>query len=207
MSGLRGPVLVLVFLGLTFASGSARAQTFDAGPYLGASAGALIFDDNEDRAGPFETATEFDPGYALALQLGYRFSALRGELEIEYGEVGIDNVQVGGVSVDTDGDLSVVRGTAGLYFDITLLPLLTPYAGGGIGAAHIEGEATAVEGVRVEFEDDTHLTAHGEVGLAFDLLPLVSIVPAYRFIWINNGEGEVEDTTGHVLKLGARLEF
>jgi len=116
-------------------------------------------------------------------------------------------VEVGGLSVDTDGELDVLRGTAGLYLDITLLPVFTPYVGGGIGAAHIEGEATTVAGVRVEFEDDTHLTGHGEVGLAFDLLPLVSIVPAYRFIWIDNGEGAIEDTTAHVLKLGARIEF
>lgn len=207
MSGLLGPVLVLLFLGLVATPGGARAQTFDAGPYLGASAGVLVLQDNEDSAGPFETATEFDPGYDLALQLGYRFSALRGELELEYGEVGIDSVRVGGASVNADGDLSMLRGTAGLYFDFTLLPLFTPYAGGGVGAAHIEGDATVVDGVRVEFEDDTHLTAHGEVGLAFDLLPLVSIVPAYRFIWIDNGEGEIEDTTGHVIKLGARVEF
>ena len=46
-----------------------------------------------------------------------------------------------------------------------------------------------------------------DVGRALGFLPVVSIVPAYRFIWIDSGAGDIEDTTAHLVKLGARLEF
>lgn len=207
MIGLSRSTLVLVLLGFVLAPGSARAQTFEGGPYLGVSAGLILFQDIDADIGPIDANIEFAPGYDLALQLGYRFSVVRAELEVEYAKAELDSVEAGGNSVDPDLDLSILRGTAGLYLDFTLLPLFTPYVGGGVGAAHIDGETSVVNGVTVEIEDDTHLTAHGEVGLALDFLPFVSIVPAYRFIWIDSGEGNIDDTTAHLVKLGARLEF
>jgi len=188
-------------------SGHARAQTFDAGPYVGISAGGLLFQDLDGSVEGESASLDFAPGYAIAAQLGYRFSALRTELELEYGVVDLDVIEAAGVSEDLDGELNVLRGTAGLYLDFTLLPLFTPYVGGGVGAAHVDGDSTTIDGVTVEVEDDTHLTAHGEVGLALDFLPFVSIVPAYRYIWIDSGEGDLDDTTAHLIKLGARFEF
>lgn len=205
--GLVRPALAALGLALLATPDDAAAQTFDSGPYIGASAGALLFRDVEADAGPVDADAEFVPGYDLAAQLGYRFSALRVELEVEYGKADLDQLEAAGVSVDADAEFTMVRGTTSLYLDFTLLPLFTPYAGGGIGAAHIDGDSEVVDGVTVEIEDDTHLTAHGEVGLALDFLPLISIVPAYRYIWINSGDGDTDDLRAHVLRLGARLEF
>lgn len=207
MIGLARPALPLTVLGCLLLPGEAPAQTFSTGPYIGASVGGVFVDDNEGSVGGIGTGIEFDPGYDVAVQLGYRFSVLRAELEVEYAEAAIDSVRVGGVSIDPDFDFRYVRGTAGAYFDFTLLPLFTPYAGGGVGVAYIHGDSATIGGVEVEIDSDTHLTAHGEVGLALDFLPFISIIPAYRFVWIDNGEEEIEDTTAHIVKLGARLEF
>ena len=207
MMRLPRSIFALVLLGFVLAPGSARAQTFDSGPYLGVSAGLILFRNIDADIGSIDANIEFAPGYDVALQLGYRFSAVRAELEVEYAKAKLDSVEAGGVSVDPDLDLGILRGTAGLYLDFTLLPLFTPYVGAGVGAARIDGDTSVVNGVTVEIEDDTHLAAHGEVGLALDFLPFVSIVPAYRFIWIDSGEGGIDDTTAHLVKLGARLEF
>lgn len=208
MISLARSTPALIPLCLLVVAGGANAQTFEAGPYIGASAGGILLEDSEGSVAGLDTEADYLPGYDLAVQLGYRFSALRTELELEYADIDIDDLEVAGTSVDADGGLEILRGTAGLYFDFTLLPLFTPYAGGGIGAAHIDGETSVVDGVTFEIDDGTHLTAHGEAGLALDfpLIP-VSLVPAYRFIWIDNGEGPIDDTTAHVLKLGARLQF
>lgn len=200
-------IVPLAAAGLFFLPEDAPAQTFEAGPYIGASAGYLMLEDNEGSIGGLGTGIEFDPGYALALQLGYRFSFLRAELEAEYGEAAVDSVSVGGTSIDPDFDFRYARATAGLYADFTLLPLFTPYVGGGVGAAYIHGDDTEVGGIEVELESDAYLTAHGEVGLALDFLPVVSIVPAYRYVWIDTDQGEVDDATAHIFKVGARLEF
>jgi opacity protein-like surface antigen len=199
--------LALAAAAVAASPGEARAQTFDAGPYVGISAGGILFQDLEGTVAGESAGLDFAPGYALAAQLGYRFSVLRAELELEYGAVDLDVVEAAGVSADLDGELNVLRGTAGLYADFTLLPLITPYVGGGIGAAHIDGDSAVIEGVTVEVEDDTHLTVHGEVGLALDFFPFISIVPAYRYIWIDSGDDNIDDATAHVFKLGARLEF
>lgn len=54
---------------------------------------------------------------------------------------------------------------------------------------------------------DTHLTARGE-----DALPWISwrccrSSPAYRYVWINSGDGDASDITAHVVSLGAGLEL
>jgi opacity protein-like surface antigen len=105
---------------------------------------------------------------------------------------------VGGASIDPGEDFRYVRGTGGLYLDFTLLPLFTPYVGGGVGAAYIQGASAEVGGIDVEVESDTYLTAHGEVGLALDFLPVISIVPAYRDMWFDTAQGEIDDTTASV---------
>jgi opacity protein-like surface antigen len=200
-------VLPAAAFGLLLVPAQAPAQTFETGPYIGASAGGVFIPDNDGSVAGLGTGIEFDPGFDLALQLGYRFSFIRAEIEAEYGQAAIDSVRVGGARIDPGEDFRYVRGTGGVYLDFTLLPLFTPYVGGGVGAAYIQGASAEVGGINVEVESDTYLTAHGEVGLALDFLPFVSIVPAYRYIWIDTAQGEIDDTTAHLIKLGARLEF
>ena len=72
--GLPRSLLPLVLLGFVLAPGSAHAQTFDTGPYLGVSAGLILFQDIDADIGPTDANVEFAPGYDLALQLGYRIS-------------------------------------------------------------------------------------------------------------------------------------
>jgi opacity protein-like surface antigen len=199
--------LPLAALCLLFLPAQAPAQTFEAGPYIGASAGGMFISDNDGSIAGVDTGISFDPGFDLALQLGYRFSFIRAEIEAEYGQAAIDSVRVGGARLDPGEDFRYARGTGGLYLDFTLLPLFTPYVGGGVGAAYIQGASAEVGGIDVEIDSDTYLTAHGEVGLALDFLPFVSIVPAYRYMWIDTAQGEIDDTTAHVVKVGARLEF
>lgn len=207
MTSLARVAAPAALLGGLLAPADAFAQLLESGPYVGVSAGVLLLNENEGGIGPVDTSIDFDSGYDLAVQLGYRFSLFRVELEAEYGEAPVDRARVGAVSVDPDVDLAFARGTLGAYVDLTIVPLVTPYAGGGAGVAYVHGDSTVIDGVTLEIESDTHLTAHGEVGVALDFIPFITIAPAYRFIWIDNGDDTIEDTTAHVVKLGARLEF
>lgn len=194
----------LVLLGL---SGTAHAQTFEAGPYVGLSAGALLLTTTDGSAGLVDTELDFAPGYDVAGQLGYRFSFLRTELELEYARADIDSLEAVGAEVDADGEVGILRGTIGAYLDLTLIPIIKPYAGAGVGFANVDGDSATIDGDVVGIEDGTHLTAHGEAGFTFTLFPLVDLVPAYRFIWIDNETDQADATTAHVFKLGARYEF
>lgn len=198
---LFGPLLLLAL------PGAPQAQTFSAGPYVGLSAGALLLTSTDGSLGPLDTELDFAPGFTLAGQLGYRFSLLRTELEIEYGRVDVDSASAAGLEADADGEIGILRGTIGAYLDLTLIPIIKPYAGGGIGFANVDGDSAVVGDEVVGIEDGTDLTAHAEAGFTFTLFPLVDLVPAYRFIWIDNGDARTDDTTAHVIKLGTRLEF
>jgi opacity protein-like surface antigen len=197
-------VLLLCSAGLASRAG---AQTFSAGPYVGVSAGGMLLNSTDGGAGPVDTKVEFAPGFDLAAQLGYRFSFLRAELEVEYGQSSVDSFTAGPATVDGDGNVGILRGTIGAYLDLTIIPIIKPYAGGGVGVARVDGDTDVVDGTLVGVEDSTDLTAHGEVGFTWTLFPIVDLVPAYRFIWIDNGDDRIDDTTAHVFKLGTRLEF
>jgi opacity protein-like surface antigen len=201
------PVLPVLALSLIALPDVAGAQTFSAGPYVGFSAGGLLLSSTDGSAGSVDTNVDFAPGFDLAAQLGYRFSFLRAELEVEYGQASVDSFTAGATKVDGNGDVGILRGTIGGYLDLTIIPIIKPYAGGGVGVANVDGETAVVDGTVVGVENSTDLTAHGEIGFTWTLFPIVDLVPAYRFIWIDNGDDRIDDTTAHVFKLGTRFEF
>lgn len=201
------PAMPVFLLSLVALPNLAGAQTFSAGPYVGLSAGGLLLSSTDGSVGSVDTNVDFQPGFDLAAQLGYRFSFLRAELEVEYGQASVDSFTAGSTKVDGSGNVGILRGTIGGYLDLTIIPIIKPYVGGGVGIASVDGETAVVDGTLVGVENSTDLTAHGEVGFTWTLFPIVDLVPAYRFIWIDNGNDRIDDTTAHVIKLGTRLEF
>lgn len=173
------------------------------GPYLGLSAGLLHLTD-VDLGGDDEL--DYDEGFVLGVQGGYKLGVLRGEIEFEFGRSGFDHATVSGVTSDVEGDFNIFRWTTGLYYDFDNLTRLTPYFGGGIGGVYADQDEFTVSGVTFEI-GDTHFTAHGEAGLAVGLNDHIYLVPAYRFIWLNTREGDLEDNKAHVAKLGLRFHF
>lgn len=203
----RSSVLLATLTCLATLCGPAAAQTFSAGPYVGLSAGGLLLSSTDGSVGATDTKVEFKPGFDFAAQLGYRFSFLRAELEVEYGQASVDSFRAGSTKVDGDGNVGILRGTVGGYLDLTIIPIIKPYVGGGVGVASVDGETAVVDGTLVGVENSTDLTAHGELGFTWTLFPIVDLVPAYRFVWIDNGNDRIDDTTAHVFKLGTRFEF
>jgi opacity protein-like surface antigen len=119
-----------------------------------------------------------------------------------------DSLSGAGVEVDVDGDFDIYRGTVSLYYDFDNVSRFTPYFGGGLGAAYIDVEDTTfANNLTVEGESDTYFTAHGEAGLAIAATDQIAIVPAYRFIWLDDGEDGFDDDTAHLLKMGLRFRF
>jgi len=134
----------------------------------------------------------------MPLQLGSLFGTLR--VDAGYGYSILYSNGTRDLSVDPDSDFSIRRGIANFYLSFTRLPLFTPYL--GAGGAPTGDDTAGINGATVETENDTPLTAYGEVGgVAFNVLPFVSILPAYRLIWIDGGEGDLADTAAHSINL------
>lgn len=173
------------------------------GPYVELSAGFLAISDRDADVGGVGVDIEYDDGFAVGGQLGYKYNVFRVALEFEYGHSGFDSV--GGI--DADGDFDAYRGTVSLYYDFDNVSRFTPYFGGGLGAAYIDVDDASVGGVNVDIDSDTYFTAHGELGLAIAASDHVAIVPAYRFIWVDDDEDGLDDDTAHLFKLGLRFRF
>lgn len=177
------------------------------GPYVELSAGYLNFADVDGDVNGVDAELEYEDGFAIGGQLGYKYNVFRVALEFEYGRSGFDSVSVAGLEANVDGDFDIYRGTVSLYYDFDNVSRFTPYFGGGLGAAYVDVEDTTVGGVTLEGDSDTYFTAHGELGLSIDATDRVAIVPAYRFIWLDDGEDGVDDDTAHLFKVGLRFRF
>lgn len=178
------------------------------GPYFELSAGYLdLFDVDGDISG-IDVKGKYDAGFAIGGQLGYKYSVFRLALEFEYGHAGFDSIRALGMNFDVDGDFDIYRGTANVYYDFDNATRFTPYFGGGLGAAYVDVEDTTIaNSVTVDGESDTYFTAHGEVGLAVAATDQIAIVPAYRFIWIDDGSDGFDDDTANLFKVGLRFRF
>lgn len=198
---MRTIALTFVFAAVLASSG-ASAQTYASanGLYLGLVGGAQFFDGVDAGDG---TEIDFDTGYVVGGQLGYRFGQLRAEAELAYEVAELEDVD------DDIFDTKVIRAAAGLYFD--LLPVaalggISPYAGGGIGVANIEIEGTDGN----DFEDDeTGFTFHGEAGVTIKITENLAIAPHYRFEWFDTKEvaNFENDLYAHAVRVSGRFSF
>lgn len=175
------------------------ADQYEQGPYVGISAGYLGISDND---GTIDV--EYENGFDIGLQLGWKQWVWRLEAEFEYGESGFDSLN----GFDVDGDFDALRWTGSLYYDFDgILTKFIPYFGGGLGIAYIDVKDVTVGNLEFEGDDDTYFTAHAEAGASIEINPVFAIVPAYRFIYFDTGGNGADDDTAHLLKLGIRYKF
>ena len=190
------------------ASTPVSAEQYEQGPYIGISAGYLGVSDNDGDISGTEFDVEYDDGFGLGVQLGYKHWVWRLEAEFEYGQSGYEEGEVANVNFDIDGDFDIFRWTGSIYYDFdAILTKYIPYIGGGIGLALVDVDEVTIGAVTVEGDDDTYFTAHGEVGMSFELSPELDIVPAYRLLYLDTGGNGVDDDTAHLFKLGLRYGF
>lgn len=187
----------LAFSGLIFLSPQALAQTPSAstGIYMGIVGGPQFFNGGD-------VAFDYNTGYVIGGQLGYKFGSWRAEAEISYESSEFRDV-------DNDVfDFEVIRGGVSLFYDLATAPAhdaLSPYIGGGIGASNINAEGTDDS----TFEDDeTGLTLHSEIGMTIKMTQSIAIAPHYRFEWFETGIAGFDDYFhAHAFRVAARLGF
>ena len=185
--------LVASLVTLASVPGTASAQSVG-DLYWGVFGAAHFTSDNE-----VENAdVTFDPGYAVGGQLGYIFGSVRAEAEIEYNDSEVDEFG----NVDINSNLTILRGTGGLYFDFVGFSQsnILPYAGAGFGIASLEFDGEDLG------DDEVGLTAHGEIGVSFAAAQNFDVVFAYRFEWYDTDIEKVEDDiTAHQVRAGIRF--
>lgn len=192
-------------------AGAANAQTalpLGNGFYALGYGGLQFFTDNDIDDINGIDKLKWDTGYNFGVRIGMRTGQFRVEGELGYrtadGELKLEDGFVFGAGDDGDVELTALQGSVNLFYDLLDLPLgtfiATPYVGGGLGYANVEIES--------DFEDDdeSDFLALFEAGLTMRLSPNLSVVPAYRYEYVNIEVGD-DDLTSHGLQIGARFDF
>ncbi len=197
--------LILVFA-LFAVFGMGVSSSF-ANPYVSGNFG-LVFVNDADFSDPAVGSGEFtfDSGFGLlaavgtSVQNGGRFEAELGYRSNDMDELILDSFG----SFDIDGDVNTLSLMGNGYFDMSTSGIFTPFVGGGIGLANIEGD---IEGAGDE--DDTVFAYQLMLGGSFKTSETISIDLQYRFFATADPDfdgTEVEYSTHNVL-IGLRSSF
>ncbi|MBX3453997.1 outer membrane beta-barrel protein [Ferrovibrio sp.] len=182
------------------------------GWYGSITAGYLIPNDTDGSIGNTPVSLEIDNGYSIFGAAGYKFgNGFRVEGELGYSTADLDKVKIGSTPVTLNGDVQLFTATGGLFYDLTTKSAFTPYVGVGVGVVREELSRTraTANGVTVTTNggSETNLTAFGEAGVGVSLGSKIELVPSYRYQWIDDGSGGLDDTTAHLFRLGLRYWF
>ena len=126
---------------------------------------------------------EFHDGFAIGGAYGRRFNdAIRGELEFSFRNFDADDWNAGGVIQNWDGDLNAYLLMANLYRDCLNCQIrgITPYVGGGLGLAIIDGDFNTVAN-NFEIEDEA-FAYQGMAGLTKRISQRADGFVEYRYV-------------------------
>jgi opacity protein-like surface antigen len=128
------------------------------------------------------TEVEFEPGFSVAGSVGYGFDiGVRVETEVNYAKNDIDQFEILGLSLDADGDVSVIGFMAKAFYDLDTGGPWKPYAGGGVGAATISVNDAAILGIAFADDGDTVFAWQVGGGVGYEVAPVWILSLDYRF--------------------------
>lgn len=185
--------------------------------YVSMFAGAGALSDVETDFGSV-VAVSFKNGFVLGGAVGKRINQnWRVEAELSYASYKADDHTYNGIpSGPVDGDLNAVYLLANAWYDIPTSGNFSPYVGGGIGAARVNGDTF--------FDGNAYGYGPGETKLAYQIgagvtIPLgsnKSLDVGYRYKAVNgidfddnDGSGVYEDgdVASHSLQVGLNISF
>lgn len=202
---------IVVFLTLP---GLAIAQNEGQSTFYGELRGGSVFAmDSEQDLGIFDTEISLETGWLVEVASGYAHSSgLRGELAVGYRTNDFDEIKVGSLSADLNGDIWAVTTLANVYYDFHLNRFgldneigyrLRPFLGGGIGVAFLEIEDGLGD------DDDVTMAYQGIGGLSYAFSSRWQGTLTYSYLSALDAEfGGVDvDYDTHNVSAGVRFAF
>lgn len=138
--------------------------------------------------------------------------AVRAELEYNWNDTASKTIYVKDVKASADAELESQSIFLNAYYDIDTGTKFTPYIGGGIGYAKVEGKMS-VPGLSVS-EEDTNFAWQLGAGVAYAVNDNISVDFGYRYTDMGDLETNIYptesvkiDVDSHEFLLGARYTF
>jgi len=152
-------------------------------PYLEISGGSTrSLDQDAKIVGTAPSATgdvDYDAGWQTGAAVGVRVRQLRAEVDVRYRDAGVESLTLQDVKIRTSGETKVLSGLANLYLDIDLGWPITPFLGGGIGAARLDFDAFR-RGVFSSDDDATEFAWNVMAGLGIAIAQPLDLFFRYR---------------------------
>lgn len=183
--------------------------------YLFAGAGPSFTEDVSGSVDGTPLRESYDIGFMLHGGTGYQIGPYRLEGEIAYARHSIDQITVGDMPSSSGGNRSTLAGLANFYVDFDTTTRWMPYAGAGIGAAHIAlNDISAPQSVMLD-EGDTVFAFQLKGGIAYRLGRSTRVIVGYRFFSAdeieltgeNSLQASSEGSQLHTLEAGLRYRF
>jgi opacity protein-like surface antigen len=138
------------------------------------------------------TFIEFDSGFLINAQLGYRFDVFRVEAEYSFMNNGVDRAGAAGFDTPSAGNVNLKAFMLNIYHDFQLFDWLwEPYVGAGIGIYQSEinslypeffaGAGPTFEGMPVNTTSDMPLAYQFRGGMSRPIGQRTELMIGYRF--------------------------
>lgn len=194
--------MVAVALLFGFVSASMAAE----GTYISGNLGLAMPISVDGSGSGIDMEFEFDNGYSVGGAVGYDFGTVRLEGEIAYQKTAFDNVKAtysgDSVTLNMDGDISVVSFLINGYFDIKNDSAFTPFIGAGAGYADITANDVTIAGENLgSVASDGGLAYQLSLGVSYAVNEKTAIEVKYRYFVPD------EDFKSHNVLFGVRLSF
>jgi opacity protein-like surface antigen len=184
---------------LMAAAGLAISSSVYASPYVELDLGASIPLDSEIID---DADASYNPTIAFTSAVGYAFNQnFRVDLEYGYQEADID--RIAGVNVDGAASLTVHTALANGYYNFKNSTKITPFIGGGVGAAFLEGNLGSASA------SDTVLAYQGTAGASYSVNDHLAVTGSYRYLDTEDGALGMQKASfsDNLVRLGMAYSF
>lgn len=194
-TGLATAAIVALFAGVS-------AANADSGFYASSFTGLAVQRDQASQGAGQNTDISFDNGFVIGGALGYKFdpsflAGIRVELEVAYRE---NNVDAGAILGDPGaafrGDNSSLGVFGNVLYEISGVPLVTPYIGAGLGIGGVESDTfiDTLTNVRFGGATRTEFLYQGIVGLTLPLTDTWDVFAEGRYYAAPGADFDLIDT-------------
>jgi opacity protein-like surface antigen len=185
--------------------------------YASIFGGIAIIDDFDfvSSVGDTPGSMSFDNGYSIDGSLGYDFgNGLSIEGQVGYLNGDASGVTYGGQDADVEGSASITYAMVNAWYGFDLGGI-TPFIGGGFGAASLDVDAT-FPALPTASIDDSAVTWAAQVGAGVSLAVTEDISVTGRYRYLATGEVSLTDVDGdentgsasaNIFDVGLRVAF
>jgi len=193
-----------------FLSGGIATSSFAGGFYVNGNASLVFVNETDITESGRNAEMTFDTGFGVGAGGGYDFNFARLEGEVGYRKNTINKLKTQDAGdIAADGDISALSFMVNGFFDFKNRTFITPYIGGGVGAARVDLSTSTAGDAQFNGGDDMVFAYQFGFGFGNIVTDRITFDLGYRYFATTDpklGDTELQYRT-HNLLLRIRYSF